>query len=126
MFETIKIKLFIKQPVAKVTSYQIERIIKSQYFDKYDSVIAKLDSVNIDSLKVKNRIKAAILKLANGEYEKIDKYLNTANFDFRDLIVLAEYPRNWEHGFDKIPDEMRKKEYLEDWSEYQKWLKSFK
>jgi hypothetical protein len=126
MFETLKIKLFIKQPVSKVSSHQIDRIVKSQFIDKYDSVTTKLDSLNIDSQKVKNRIKAAILKLADGEFEKIDKYLDTANFDLRDLIVLAEYPRNWKHGFDKIPNKLRKKEYLDDWNEYRSWLSSFK
>ena len=125
MFETLKIKLFIKQPVAKVSSHQIDRIVKAQFDDKYDSVTTKLDSLNIDSLKVKNRIKAAILKLANGEFEKIDKYLDTANFDLRDLIVLAEYPRSWKHGFNKIPNQLRKKEYLDDWNEYRSWLNCF-
>lgn len=125
MFETLKIKLFITQPVAKVSSQQIEKIVKFQYDDQYNAVMAKLDSLNIDSPQVKNRIKAAILKLANGEYDKIDNYLDSANFDYRDLIVLAEYPRNWKHGFDEIPDQMRKKEYLDDWKEYRTWLNSF-
>jgi hypothetical protein len=72
MFESLKIKLFTVQPVAKVSSNLIKKIVKSQFNDKYDSIMVKLESLKIDSEKVKNRIKAAILYLANGEFEKID------------------------------------------------------
>lgn len=125
MFEILKIKLFTTQPVAKVSPNQIEIIVKAQYNEQYQEVMTKLDSVNTDLPEVKNRIKAAILKLAGGEFGQLDKLIDKANIDFRDVIVIAEYPRNWKHGLDEISKQMRKKEYLKDWNEYQKWLNSF-
>jgi hypothetical protein len=126
MLETLKIKLFSTQPVAKVSQNQIEKIVKAQYNKHYNEVIAKLDSIDMQIPKEKNRIKAAVLKIANCEYENLDKLIDIANVDFRDVIVRAEYPRSWKHGFNDVSKHLRKKEYLEDWKEYQEWLKRFK
>jgi len=125
MFEKLKIKLFTTQPAAKPSLEQVDKIVKAQFQEQFGEVMTILDSIKIDSPQAKNRIKVAVLKLADGKIDKLDKLVDKANVDFRDVIVLAEYPRNWKNGFDNIPNKNRKKEYLDDWNEYQDWLNSF-
>jgi hypothetical protein len=44
-----------------------------------------------------HRVHAAILKLSNGERERIGQFVQLADKDFRDVLTLAEMP-----GFSKI------------------------
>jgi predicted nucleotidyltransferase len=123
MIETLKIKLFGTQPAAKISSEQIDKLIRREFNDSYDEVRLKLSRIRSDNQNGKNRISAAILKLANGDLDKIDYLVNMAIDDFRDIVSKAEYPRNSKHGFDSIDKKTSKREYLADWKDYSSWIK---
>lgn len=108
MFEAIRIKFFGSQPAARVTDKILERLIERDFGSKALEVKQKLQRVTSDSHNGKNRISAAILKLSNK--------------DFRDVISQAEYPRCSKLDFDKIEKRNMKAIYLDDWTEYSKWL----
>lgn len=123
MIETLKIKLFGNQPAAKISSKQIDKLIRREFDDSYDEVRKKLSRIQSDTQNGKNRISAAVLKLANGDLNKIDSLVDIAINDFRDILSKAEYPRNSRHGFDSIDKRTSKSEYLADWKDYSSWIK---
>jgi hypothetical protein len=122
MFERLKIEIWGHQPTAKITSRTLDKIIQRDYDDNYKEVKRKLELIKSDSLNGRNRLSAAVLKLANRNLMKIDTYIEMANTDFRDVVSKAEYPRYTEHDFGEIPADKLKEIYLADWTEYSDWL----
>ena len=122
MFEILKIKLFGIQPIPKITESILEKIIERDFKASSTEVKSKLEKVESETESGKNRISLAILKLANGNLEDVEKYIEVSNVDFRDIIFQAEYPRCSELGFEAIENPEIRKVYLEDWEEYTKWL----
>ncbi|WP_148264591.1 hypothetical protein [Christiangramia forsetii] len=80
-----------------------------------------MDKIKSDSKQGKNRISAAVLKIANKELEKIDFLIKKANEDFRDIVAEAEYPKSSSYGFGKRNENERKDDYLKDWEDYSDW-----
>ncbi len=122
MIEAIRIKLFGSQPSASVTDKKLDWLIQRDYESKAPEVKQKLQRITSDTHKGKNRISAAILKLSNKDCYKIDYYVAMSNCDFRDVISQAEYPRYSKFGFADLEEQNVKRIYLEDWTEYSKWL----
>lgn len=126
MLEKLKIKYLGRQPHAKISNDTLRRLIKREFPDNTDEVRNKLRLVDNNNLEKSNRLFVAILKLSNGDITKIDEYIEMCNNDFRDVIAKAEYPRVFEIGFvgmNKISQNELKQLYLDDWSEYSKWIK---
>src|ERR1043165_2024085 len=122
MLETFKIKYLGHQPPAKISDRALDRIIQRDFGNNFQEVKQKLEFIKSDTPKGKNRLSAAVLKLANGDLTKIDSYLKICNNDFRDVVSKAEYPKISQHGFGKIARDKLKAIYLSDWIEYSNWL----
>jgi hypothetical protein len=126
MFEKLKIKYFGRQPAAKISDKTLERIILREFGDKSDEVERKLTLIVSDSSKGKNRLSAAVLKLANKELAKIDLLVELCNIDFRDIVSQAEYPAFFRFGFEELDPRESRRLYLKDWIEYSDWIKGNK
>ncbi len=122
MFEELRIKYLGIQPVAKVTTNQLERLISREFPKNIDEVTLKFYKVKGDNPNGINRISAAIVKLANKDLSSLDYYIGIANVDSRDVLSQAEYPRCSKLGFDDFNSKEMKRIYLDDWLEYSKWL----
>jgi hypothetical protein len=122
MFEVSRIKLFGNQPEAHITDKKLEQLIHRDFGNKTPQVKQKLLQVTSDTQNGKNRISATIVKLSNKDVNKIDYYVDISNSDFRDVILQAEYPRCSKLGFGDTERQNMKRTYLEDWTEYSKWL----
>jgi hypothetical protein len=122
VFETLKIKLFGQQPVAKITDNLLDRLIKRDFKHSAEIVSSKLKELTSDSQKGKNRISADILKLANKDINALDELIKKANIDGRDIIAWAEYPRNAKIGFDDLSEDKMKQIYIDDFVDYSNWL----
>ena len=122
MLEEFKIKIWGAQPAAKVTANQLDRLIAREFPQYTDEVNIKLDKVGGDNPNGKNRISAAIIKLANKDFKSLDHYIDIANTDNRDVLSQAEYPRCSKLEFGEFDKNEIKRIYLEDWREYTKWL----
>jgi hypothetical protein len=81
----------------------LEWLLRREFGDHASEVKMKLLHLKSDTPGGKNRISAAILKLSNGDMDKIDHYIDLFNRDFRDVVALAEYPRYTTVAFNKIP-----------------------
>jgi hypothetical protein len=122
MFKTLRIKLFGKEPVAEVDSKTLERIICRDFGTRADEVKQKLQKLICDTSEGRNRISAAIIKLAENDIDAIDNFIEISNNDFRDVLARAEYPRCFELGFGGVEEDKKKQIYLADWTEYSNWL----
>lgn len=111
----------IEQPVAKVSEAELEKLIDREFHKNSDIVKRKLTEIKSNSQNGKNRIAAAVLKLANSDLNAIDSFIKKANEDFRDIVSQAEYPRASKYGFDERSDNELKTDYLNDWIEYSEW-----
>jgi hypothetical protein len=73
----------------------------------------------------RNRVRAAVLKLANGDLLELQRQLAVADKDFRDVIGAAEYPSQMKIGFvgmQRIGPERLQELRESDWEEYSAWL----
>lgn len=122
MFEILKIKLFGQEPVAKITNEMLERVIRRDYGERATEVKKKLQQVVSDNLNGKNRISAAVLKLANRDFNAIDHFIEVSKNDYRDVLARAEYPGCFKVGFANISTTMKRQLYISDWKEYAAWL----
>jgi len=122
MFEEFKIKILGTQPAAKVTTNQLENLIAREFPKHIDEVTLKFYKVKGDNPNGINRISAAIVKLANKDLSSLDRFIEMASADYRDILSQAEYPRCSKLGFGEFDKKKMKSIYLEDWREYSKWL----
>ena len=122
MFEIIQILIFGQEPASKVSHRKLERLMRRKFGIRAGEVNQKFQRINSDSPNGKNRFSAAILKLANRDFEKIDYYINLCNYDFRDVVAAAEYPERMRFAFNKIAGWKKRQIYLDDWKTYSTWL----
>ena len=67
------------------------RIRRDFSIDKYSLVESLLDQY---SGREPDRVMRCIIHLSNGSYEKLKVNIETANLDYRDIILFAEYDLN--------------------------------
>jgi hypothetical protein len=69
------------------------------------------------------RVRLAILKLANGDLDKLMDHTKVAIEDFRDALSAAEYPRySREISFDEAAKDYKRAVIDDDWRQYCEWL----
>ncbi len=122
MFETLRIILFGTQPFAKVDSKTLERIIHREFGNRASEVKQKLLQITSNIPDSKNRISAAIIKLADKNINAIDNFVEVSNNDYRDVLAKAEYPRCFTLGFGEMGKSKMKQIFLADWRDYLNWL----
>ncbi len=97
----------------------IKRIAKRDFpqldFVEVESVLRLYDA---DVKESKNRVFAAILKLADGNVESLKYYTQAARVDYRDVIYWAEYPSY----SDAALKGKKGQSNVDDWHQYQTWL----
>ena len=88
--------------------------------------LRRLDQYGVDPLEGdRDRVQLALLKLSEGELDKLEYYLKMAKGDFRDVLSLAEYPLAHKVGWTEIRkmdsqtvEQLRQK----DREQYLEWL----
>jgi hypothetical protein len=71
------------------------------------------------------RIQLAIIKLSDGDLDKLEEYVNLAKRDYRDVLAFAEYPEEIRTGFvgmEKLSEEEAKALRGRDREQYLSWL----
>ena len=85
--------------------------------------LSALDSYAGDSPNGQARIHLAILMQCSGDVARLRQLVKLAHTDFRDVLVGAEYPEEFQASFKTPPDrmaEIRKR----DRAQYEAWLLS--
>jgi len=101
----------------------VERDFPSGVTDRVHSILATYGTKPHHFER--NRVHAAVLKLANGDLLELQRQLGVADADFRDVVGGAEYPAQMKIGFvgmERIgPDRLHELKEL-DWQAYSAWL----
>ena len=73
------------------------------------------------------RLQLGVLKLSEGDAERLKEYIRLARIDYRDVLAYAEYPEEMRAGSAKSKpgerelDEIRRR----DRAQYEAWLATF-
>ena len=79
--------------VPELKQEDVERIVRRDYPPNlFDSVMNLLEGYADKRGSEALRTRLAILKLANGDYRRINVYLDMANYDYRDVLSKVQYP----------------------------------
>ena len=71
------------------------------------------------------RIQLAVLKLSEGDLEKLEEFVDLAKRDYRDVLAFAEYPEEIRIGFvgmGELSEEEAKALRRRDREQYLSWL----
>jgi hypothetical protein len=83
----------MEQKIPKISNSDIKRIIEKDFpqfeFSEIESILQMYKSKSEEG---RNRIYASILKLSDGNLKLIKKFVEKANYNFRDVISFSEYP----------------------------------
>jgi hypothetical protein len=112
------------QPVPTVSRADVERIVWRDFAPADVSrALAILDEYQSDG-GTPSRVQVAVLKLAAGDISALRRQIETAKFDYRDVLASAEYPRySREIGFDDVSESVKRVVIDDDWKQYESWLK---
>ena len=117
----------MSQPTPDVTAADVERIARRDFPpEQVAGVLAALDEYGREGEREADRVRAAILKLANRDLQKLRYWLEQAKCDYRDVLGPAEYPRyrkKWNPKKAASEEEWRKMMIDSDWEQYERWLK---
>jgi hypothetical protein len=117
----------VPQPHPDVTAADVERVVRRDYpGERFHDVLAMLHEYGAeDWQREADRVRLAVLKLANRDLQQLRNWLEQAKHDYRDVLGPAEYPlygRKWFH-MDRISEEDQEKIIQSDWAQYERWLK---
>jgi hypothetical protein len=91
---------------------------------KAEEALAILDCYGTESWhRERDRVQLALLKISEGDIERLRLYTCDAQSDYRDTLVPAEFPEEWQTSSKTPPAEMaviRKR----DREQYEAWLLS--
>jgi hypothetical protein len=108
--------------VPVVTSGDIDRIVRrdfpSEGVEEVMSILKGYDS------GAPNRVRAAALKLADGDLARLRREIVRANDDYRDVLLSAEYPVRMARDpnpFASVPKAEARKMSAADREQYEQW-----
>jgi hypothetical protein len=114
------------QRVPDVTSEDVERVVRRDFAESdYIAVMAVLKGYeeSASGRRERPRVQLAALKLANGDMAALQKHINTAVQDFRDVVGPAEYPEYSKQAFRwELPIAEKQRIIDGDWKQYEDWL----
>jgi hypothetical protein len=97
----------VVERIPDVTLEDLDRIVARDFpADQRGTVVAFLGHCE-SGIREANRVRAAVLKLADGRVELLGHYVDRAVSDYRDVLFWAEYPTVSQD---------------ENWRQYQEWF----
>ncbi len=105
-----------KQPIPIVTEDDVARIALRDFGEAQTSLVRSIldEYGKLEGHVEVSRVRVAVLKLANGDFDRLLAATETACQDYRNVLAYAEYPRAFQEiGFAAIED---------DWKQHQEWL----
>ena len=115
------------QPHPEIESEDINRIVRRDFPESQVDVVAEtLCEYGAEKWhREGNRVKAAILRLANGKLDALRTAVEVAKREYRDVLVAAEYPeygRRTNSSAHTLEGTERDQVIDRDWDQYKAWL----
>jgi len=118
----------MRQPVPEVREADVIRIIRRDFpAEQFETVMSILSEYGReDWQRGVNRVRLAVLKLANGDLQALRNEIAVAKTDYRDVLAYAEYPEYMQKVSPtaNITEEERTRIICADWAQFQSWLYS--
>jgi hypothetical protein len=114
------------QPAASVTHDDVERIVRRDFApnDVADALAIVAGYGAESHERETDRVRAAALKQARGDLDRLRQQVSLAKMDYRDVLAAAEYPeatRVW-LAMDRMTDAERQAIYGADRRQYDAWF----
>jgi hypothetical protein len=104
-----------------VTPGDVERVVRRDFrSEQFENVMIILKEYGEGP-----RVRLAALKLANGDANKLQDWIDAAKRDYRDLLVAAEYPEHFKirGARRQLPAKEEQRLVDADWRQYETWLR---
>jgi len=114
------------QPVPVVTDDDVARIARRDFPAQADEVLALLAGYGAESWEREQpRVRLAVLRLADGDMERLLQQLAYAKLDYRDVLMGAEYLAyaTLTLHTPKPSAEDAQQAIEQDWRKYEEWLR---
>jgi hypothetical protein len=84
----------VRQPIPDVLATDVERIVRRDFPDgQFDAVMGVLKQYGAEKWqRERARVQLAALKLADRDLDKLQRVIEVASRDYRDVLAPAEYP----------------------------------
>ena len=118
----------VPQRTPTVTAADVERVVRRDFPpEQVDVVLTVLNEYGTEEWQREtDRVRLAVLKLANRDLQQLRDWIEQAKSDYRDVLAPAEYPlygKKWGR-MDRLTEEEQKKIVNADWAQYERWFKS--
>ena len=118
----------VPQRTPTVTAADVERVVRRDFPpEQVDFVLTLLNEYGAEEWhRETDRVRLAVLKLANRDLQQLRYWIEQARSDYRDVLAPAEYPmygKKWGR-MDRLTEEEQKKIINADWAQYERWFKS--
>ncbi len=112
------------QRTPDVTSDDVERIVSRDF--PAESRAAILDLIDAVTVREKDRVVLACLKVSDGDVSRLKGNLENAPDYWREIISEAEYPgaSKQRSNLTDATVEVKEQVYAADWSQYVEWLRA--
>ena len=119
---------FLKGHVCLEPSRELVRQLAQRLFPGVQEAIVLeiLDRYGTESYeRERDRVQVAVLKLSNGDLERLKTMVSHAKMDYRDTLAAAEYPGEFRAylGVERAPAE-KERIRQEDRRQYLEWLRT--
>jgi hypothetical protein len=117
----------VPQRTPDVTAADVERVVRRDFPpDQVRNVLTMLSEYGVEKWEREaDRVRLAVLKLANRDLTQARNWIAQAKMDFRDVLSPAEYPlysKKWGR-MDRLTEEEQTKIIDADWAQYEKWFR---
>ena len=129
MFSILGQLQLVKQPVGRVTADDVKRVIHREFTaERFEEVLAIVNEYGLEKWEIEaDRVRVAVLKLANGDLERLRARVKRAKRDYRDVLAAAEYPEYMKtggSGIRKPPSDEQPRSIDRDWRQYYHWFRT--
>ena len=113
-----------RQHAPDVSLSDVERVVRRDFTpDQAQTALAILARYGAERYEREAaRVRLAILKQANKDIKALDQLVDFAKGDYRDILLVAEYPHAARARMEWLPDEERRRIYEADRAQYEAWL----
>ena len=115
----------MNQPAPKITAADVERIIARDFPSaEVAAVRAALAEYGTKAWhREVDRVRIAVLRMADGDLGRLRSALATADQDYRDVLSVAEYPGYLQKVSPSDKNEINRVLAVDaDWNQYREWF----
>lgn len=117
---------FGMQPAPRVGPRDVERVVCREFPGEVEAAMAMLLEYGAETWQPEpDRVRLAVLKLADRDLGQLRYHVDMAKRDYRDVLAFAEYPEYMARvpPSGKAPDSRERAVIERDWTQYHAWLR---